>query len=226
MNEDPAEVDHVESLLPWYATRRLAHGDTLLVERALAEVPELNRHYELVLKEQEATVALNNSLGVPSPRAFEKLSALLDNTQGAAEARVLKPGKRQAGKWWNIFFPVLQPRLVAVVAVLIALAEAALLAVPFFEPARKGTYWTASVAGKSAEDDGAFLLISFAPNATATQIQEFLQAHKASIKEGPIAGGIFRVRVSDKALTSEELGALVSSMRNESVTIRFVAPTN
>lgn len=222
MNKAPVEIDDdVESLLPWYATRKLAHGDTLLVERALSEVPELTRRYELVLKEQEMTVALNNSLGVPSPRAFHRLSALLDSRQDAAKVGAWKVGKRRTG-----FFPFLHPRLIACVAVLIALAEAALLAVPFFGPARKGTYWTASVAGKSAEEDGSFLLMSFAPDATAAQIQRFLQAHKASITEGPLPGGIFRVRVSDKALTPEELGSLVSFLRNENSIIRFVAPTN
>lgn len=222
MNKAPVELDDdVESLLPWYGTRKLAHDDALLVERALSEVPELTRRYELVLQEQKATVALNNSLGVPSPRAFDKLSALLDSRQDAAKVGAWKVGKRL-----GLFPFLLHSRLIACVAVLIALAEAALLAVSFFEPARKVTYWTASVAGKSAEEDGSFLLISFAPDATAAQIQQFLQAHKASITEGPRPGGIFRVRVSDKALTPEELGSLVSFLRNESSIIRFVAPTN
>jgi hypothetical protein len=67
--------------------------------------------------------------------------------------------------------------------------------------------------------------MAFVPDATAAQIQRFLEARKASIIEGPIAGGIFRVQVCDKALTTKDLDAIVTSMRNESTIVRFVAPT-
>jgi hypothetical protein len=111
-------------------------------------------------------------------------------------------------------------------AALIALIEAGLLAITFFGAAQKGsTYQTASVSRKTAEQDGAFLLIAFAPEATAAQILRFLDAHKASIVDGPAAGGIFRIQVRDKALTAKDLGAIAASMRNESTIVRFVAPT-
>ncbi|MFZ0495219.1 MAG: hypothetical protein WBE80_07795 [Methylocella sp.] len=224
-NEHQAELDHVESLLPWYASGTLAPEEIPRVERTLAEEPELRRRYELILEERSATVAVNESLGAPSPRAIEKLFARLENA--AAEAP--KSRNFDVGSWLAARFSAWQPRSLAfagMAVALVAMIEAGLLAMTFFGAAQKGaTYQTASVSNKTAEQDGAFLLIAFAPDATAAQILHFLDAHKASIIDGPVAGGIFRIRVSDKALTTKDLGAIAASMRNESIIVRFVAPT-
>lgn len=224
-NEDQVEFDHVESLLPWYASGKLATEEILHVERALAEVPELRRRYDLILEERSAAVAVNESLGAPSPQAIEKLFARLESAAAGAP----KSRNFDVGNWLAARFSAWRPRSLAwagMAAALVAMIEAGLLAITFFGAAQKGTmYQTASVSKKTAEQDGAFLLIAFAPDATAAQILRFLEAHKASIIDGPVAGGIFRIRVSDKALTMNNLGAIVASMRNESTIVRFVAPT-
>jgi hypothetical protein len=235
--EENAEFDHVESLLPWYASGKLAPEDIRRVEKALAEVPELLRRYYVALQERSAVVDLNENLGAPSPRAIEKLFAQVESA--AAEA----PKRRNFafGNWLAERFSAWQPRSLAfagMAASLVAIIEAGLLATTFFTAPQTGaTYETASVSRpvskpvsrsisrEAAEQDGAFLLIAFAPDATAAQILRCLEAHKASIIDGPVAGGIFRIRVSDKALTTKDLGAIVASMRNESTIVRFVAPT-
>ena len=104
--------------------------------------------------------------------------------------------------------------------------EAGLLATTFFGAAQNSpVYQTASVSKTTAGQDGAFILIAFAPDAKAAQIVRFLEAHKASIIDGPAAGGIFRIMESDKPLTAKDLGAIVASMRDESAIVRFAAPT-
>ncbi|MDQ6703359.1 MAG: hypothetical protein M3Z96_09800 [Pseudomonadota bacterium] len=224
-NEDQAEFDHVESLLPWYASGTLAPEDISRVERALAEVPELRRRHDLILGERSAAVAVNESLGAPSPRAIEKLFARLESDVVEAP----KSRNFDVGSWLAARFSAWQPRSLAfagMAAALVAMIEAGLLAITFFGAAQKGTtYQTVSVSKKTAEQDGAFLLIAFAPDATAAQILHFLEAHNASISDGPVAGGIFRIRVSDKALTTKDLGAIVAFLRSESTIVRFVAPT-
>lgn len=222
-NEDQVEFDHLESLLPWFASGTLAPEDSSRVKRAFAEVPELRRRYDLILEERSAAVAVNESLGAPSPRAFEKLFARLESAEAP------KNRNFDVGSWLAPRFSAWQARSLAfagLAAALVAMIEAGLLATTFFGAAQKGTtYQTASVSKTTAEQDGAFLLIAFAPDATAAQILRFLDAHKASIIDGPVAGGIFRIRVSDKALPTNDLGAIVASMRNESSIVRFVAPT-
>ena len=219
---DEAEFDHVESLLPWYASGKLAPEDIRRVEQALAQMPELRRRYELILEERSAAVAVNESLGMPSPLAMEKLFARL-------ESEAPKRQNFDAGNWLAERFSIWRPRslvFAGMAAGLIAMVEAGLLATVYFGPAQEGaTYETASASKKVTGQDGAFVLIAFVPDVTAARILNFLEAHRASIVEGPIAGGIFRVRVCDKALTPNDLGAIVASMRNENTIVRFVAPT-
>lgn len=223
--EDPAEFDHVEGLLPWYASGKLAPEDIRRVEQALAHMPELRRRYDLILEERSATAALNENLGAPSPRVMERLFARLESE--AVEAP--KSKNFDVGNWLAEWLSAWQPRSLAfagMAAALVAMIEAGLLATMYFGPAQQAaTYQTASAAKKTTGQDGSFLLISFVPEATTAQILRFLDAHKASVVDGPVAGGIFRIRVSDKALTSNELSAIVASMRNESTIVRFVAPT-
>jgi hypothetical protein len=222
---EQAEFDHIESLLPWYASGKLTPEEVLHVERALAQTPELRRRYDLILEEHAAAVAMHESLGAPSPRALEKLFARIDSE--AAET----PESRRidVGRWLAERFSNWQPSslaLAGMAAAFVAMIEAGLLATLYFGPAKDGaTYQTASASKTATGQVGTFVLMAFVPDATAAQIQRFLEARKASIIEGPIAGGIFRVQVCDKALTTKDLDAIVTSMRNESTIVRFVAPT-
>jgi hypothetical protein len=222
---EQAEFDHIESLLPWYASGKLTPEEVLHVERALAQTPELRRRYDLILEEHAAAVAMHESLGAPSPRALEKLFARIDSE--AAET----PESRRidVGRWLAERFSNWQPSslaLAGMAAAFVAMIEAGLLATLYFGPAKDGAiYQTASASKTATGQVGTFVLMAFVPDATAAQIQRFLEARKASIIEGPIAGGIFRVQVCDKALTTKDLDAIVTSMRNESTIVRFVAPT-
>jgi hypothetical protein len=223
--EDQAEFDYVESLLPWYAGGKLAADDIRRVEQALAQMVELRRRYDLILEERSAAVAVNENIGAPSPQVLERLFTRLDSKPAQARNNRNFVGRN----WLAERFSSWQPRSLAfagMAAALVAMIEAGLLATLYFGPAQNGvTYQTASISKKTTEQDGTFLLIAFGPEATAAQILRVLEAHKASIVDGPIAGGIFRIKVSDKALTADALRAIVASMRNESTIVRFVAPT-
>jgi hypothetical protein len=78
------ERHEIECLLPWHAAGKLSRSDVERVERALAADCELVQRYELVREELAATVHLNETLGVPSKRALEKLFAAIN----AEEARL------------------------------------------------------------------------------------------------------------------------------------------
>ena len=221
---DQTEFDAVEALLPWYASGTLSPEDVGRVERALAQMPELRRRHELVLEERAAALSVNESLGAPSARVTENLAARLDRE--AAEAP--KSRSFAVGRWLAERLSMWPPQTVALVAaaaIAIAIIEAGLLATLSAGPAQKGAAYETASASKKTNREGAFLLISFAPDATTAQILRVLESHRASIVDGPLPGGFFRIKVSDSALTADALGTIVTALRNESAAVRFAAPT-
>ena len=85
MNEK--ERHEIETLLPWHAAGTLSRRDADLVEQALADDCELARRYDLVRQELVDTIHLNETLGIPSARAAEKLFAAIDVEEAGAPRR-------------------------------------------------------------------------------------------------------------------------------------------
>jgi hypothetical protein len=86
INKRP-ERQEIERLLPWHAARTLSRRDADLVERALAADPELAQRYDLVRRELEETIHLNETLGAPSARAMQKLFAAIEAEEARAPRR-------------------------------------------------------------------------------------------------------------------------------------------
>src|SRR5215467_11465009 len=86
MIDKEPERHEIEELLPWYAAGMLSRHDLDRVERALAGDPELARRYDLVRQELAQTIHLNETLGVPSARAMEKLFAAINAEEGRCAA--------------------------------------------------------------------------------------------------------------------------------------------
>ena len=87
MIDRESERYEIEALLPWYAAGTLSRHDADRVEQALAGDPELARRYDLVRQELAETIHLNETLGVPSARAMEKLFAAIDAEEAGAPPR-------------------------------------------------------------------------------------------------------------------------------------------
>jgi hypothetical protein len=85
MNEK--ERHEIEALLPWHAAGTLSRRDADRVDQALADDHELARRYDLVRQELAETIHLNETLGVPSARAMEKLFAAIDVEEAGAPRR-------------------------------------------------------------------------------------------------------------------------------------------
>jgi hypothetical protein len=85
MNEK--ERYEIEVLLPWHAAGTLSCRDANRVEQALAGDPELARRYDLVRQELAETIHLNETLGVLSACAMEKLFAAIDAEEAGAPGR-------------------------------------------------------------------------------------------------------------------------------------------
>jgi anti-sigma factor RsiW len=217
---DSVETDGIEALLPWHAAGSLSRRDAERVEAALARDPELAHRYQLVREEFGATIALNESLGAPSTRALETLWKKID-----AEPQRRPHALRGLGARINDFFSTLPPRTLAwaaAAAVIAIMVQAGFIGVMVSEPPVRH-FQTAS-APTTAPGVGAFTIIRFAPQATMDDINKFLEMNHFNVVAGPSAGGLYKVRVADKALTQDELGALTQKLQKDK-RVGFVAPT-
>jgi anti-sigma factor RsiW len=221
--EAPGRQD-IEELLPWHAAGTLSRRDARRVEEALARDPELARRYEMVRDELGETIHLNETLGAPSARAMEKLFAKIDaepaRRQGSLNASL------NLGSRISEFFASLTPRTLALAsgaAVLAILVQAGFIAGVMLNETTTGGYQTAS-APATAPDAGAFAIIRFAPQASSEDITRFLEANKLSIASGPMAGGLYKVRVAVTVIPKAELARIVKKLQEDKA-VGFIATT-
>jgi hypothetical protein len=219
INKEPERHD-VEALLPWHAAGTLNRRDADRVERALAGDRELSRRYDLVREELAETIHLNETLGAPSARVMEKLFAAID----AEEAR--SPRRQRSfdlAARISEFLSGFAPRTLAwsatAAAVAILLQAAVITSVMVKDHGAPGVYDVASVA----PGQGSFLAVRFAPQATATEITNFLGAYKATLVEGPKQAGMYTVRLSETKLPAEEVTKTIRQMQEESKIVSLVA---
>jgi anti-sigma factor RsiW len=217
-NELPQDV---EMLLPWHAAGTLSRRDAARVEQALANDNQLAARYELVREELGEAIRLNENLGAPSARAMEALFAKID-----AEP-VRKPKMSfNITQWMTNFVAGFSPRTLAYGASAAALAivlQAGILAGVFVKEGSVGQTELANFR-ENAAIDGAYVRVSFKPDATAAAITAFLNENKAVIVESPqTVSGFFRVRVAEKPMSKEELGAVVKKLAANPV-VSFTVP--
>ncbi|MFZ0065401.1 MAG: hypothetical protein WAK90_04465 [Pseudolabrys sp.] len=220
MKQEAPERQEIEELLPWHAAGTLSRRDAQRVEDALANDPELASRYALVREELGETIRLNETLGAPSARALEKLFAKIDAEPARRQAQSLNLGSR-IGE----FFASLSPRTLAWSASAAAVAillQAGLLADIMLKETKTG-YETAS-APTTDPGVGAFTLIRFAPQASSDDITKFLEANKLSIAAGPMAGGLYKVRVAVTGIPKGELANIVKKLQQDKV-VGFIATT-
>jgi hypothetical protein len=211
----------IEDLLPWHAAGTLSPRDTQRVETALAADPELARRYELVREELAQTIHLNESLGAPSARAVEALFAKIDAEPARAPAISGNLGARIRD-----FFAALSPRTVAWSAAVAALAivlQAGVIGVVLVNENNGRGYETAS-APSTISGDGTYALIRFQPQVSAADITRFLDTNKFSIAAGPLAGGLFRVRIAPTKLAKTDRDRLITTVQTDQV-VSFIAAT-
>jgi hypothetical protein len=215
------ERQEIEELLPWHAAGTLSRRDAQRVEEALARDPELARRYALVREELGETINLNETLGAPSARALENLFAKID----AEPARQPTTSLNLDGRIGE-FLAGLSPRTLAWSATAAALAivvQAGFLADIMLKETKRTGYETAS-APSTDPGVGAFASIRFAPQASSDDVTKFLEANKLSIAAGPMAGGLYKVRVAVTGIPKGELANIVKKLQQDKV-VGFIATT-
>jgi hypothetical protein len=210
----------IEELLPWHAAGTLSRRDSQRVEEALARDPELARRYALVREELGETILLNESLGAPSGRAMERLFAKIDAEPARKPAMSFNLAARVAE-----FFASLSLRTLAwsasAAAIAILLQAGLIAGIVIKDHGTGGGYETAS-APSTNPGVGAFTVIRFAPQASSDDITKFLEANKLQVAAGPMAGGLYKVRVSMTGLPKGELARIVKQLQGDKV-VGFIA---
>ena len=217
-----SEPSEIELLLPWYAAGTLDARESQQVESALASDPELAARYEWVRAELEQETHVSEAAGEPSARDVNTLFAKIDALPAQKSRSSFDLGARIAE-----FLAALSPRTLAWSAMAAALAivlQAGFLAGFVLKEKSPGGYETAS-APANAQSDGAYVLIRFKPQTTATDIANFLDSNKFSIVAGPSVGQLFRVRVAPNKLAKDDLIRVVTTLQGDKV-VDFIALTD
>lgn len=219
-----SERDEVEMLLPWYAAGTLSHTETERVEAYLDAHPDMSSLLARVRAEQAETIGLNESLGAPSPGALDRLMSAIEAESGPLDAGT----QARAGLWQRLsdWIGGLSPRplaLATAAAIAVICVQAAVLGVLV---TGDGSSYQTAAGGKEAvsPSTGTFALVGFAGTATADEINSLLEARGAAIVDGPMPGGLYRIRLSAKELDAEERDRLLAALRDATGVVRFAAP--
>src|SRR5260370_497363 len=84
----------------------------------------------------------------------------------------------------------------------------------------------ARVEAAQAGAPGSYALVGFVPQASAADVTKFLETHKASVVDGPRAGGLYRIRIGEGGLSRDELAKIIDRIQQEGAVIRFAAPAD
>jgi hypothetical protein len=212
-DEQDIAPTEIEALLPWYAAGTLRRRERQRVGAALRNDPGLARQAELAREELAETIALNESLDVPTARAMDRLMAAIDKEPLA----VVKPASPRvvAGRFAT-FIAGFSPRTLAIAASVACLAialQASVLVSMLTKPAPEQNV----AASDTIHSRGTYAMVRFAREASAAEITRFLENNQATLVDGPRPGGFYRVRIAVTKLAKGEFARVVSRMREDQV---------
>jgi hypothetical protein len=215
------QPEAIEALLPWHAAGTLSARDSRRVEDALLRDPLLAKQYAAIEEEYAETVAMNEALGAPSPRAMQKLFAAID-----AEPARKPSGSLSFSAQLAEFVSSLSPRTLALAAAVGALAlllQAGVIGA-ILAKQQTGTVQSASVPKETSprQNTGPRAFVRFVPDARASDITAFLDANQATIIASA-AGGMLHLQFGDKPMSRQEIAGLMTRLQNEKL-IALAAP--
>jgi hypothetical protein len=223
---DAPEREQIEELLPWHAVGTLSRRDAQRVEQALEKDADLARRFALVREEMSETIHLNETLGAPSSRAMERLLAGIEAESGPA---------RQAHRsfslsaWISEQLSALSPRTLAwsaTAAVLAIALQAGLLASMYVGKPGTASYGTASLSPeKGGAGVGSFILVSFAPQATVSEITNVLKSNGLTVVEGPRGDGFYKVQAVATGAPKEDAAQIAARLSKGNPVVLFAAPS-
>ena len=218
VSREAPERQEIEALLPWHAAGTLSRRDRERVERAIAGDSELARRLTLVREELQETIHLNESLGVPSSRAMEKLFATIEAEGAPAPARRSFDLVGRVSEFLSGFAPRTIAYAAAAATVAFFLQSAMLTAALMKDHSDTPT---TQLAGAHTPSN-AHAKIRFAPQATSLEVISFLNAHGAEVVAGPERNGSFNIRFAGEP-SPAEIVKNVQRMQSETKVVEFIA---
>ena len=214
-----AEADEFEALLPWYVSGKISSADKAKVEAYVTNHPEVRSHLSMARDEADDIFAANAQIEAPRG-ALDKLRASVASSPRAR----LHSVKASLIDKLGLFLSGLAPRQLAYAGISAALAIAVLGGSlgSLLSGGQGAGYQTAAGPGASVAK-GTFALVAFQPAAPAGTLSAYLAENKLTIVEGPKAGGIFRVRLSDEALSKDASAAAIAKLKGRADLVSFAS---
>lgn len=215
--------EDVEMLLPWYLTGKLAPAEHDQVEAYLAAHPDMGEQLKLIKEDSDATILANEALGAPAPGALEQLLASIEREKPVAAASARQ--NILAGIFEKIgeAFALPTVRYAGIAAVLLIMLQAATIGTLLNKTSSLSGFQTASGPEKILGLKGTRVLVTFAATAKAGDITKLLSGLDAVIVSGPKAGGVYEIRLSDKAMQADKVEKILDDLRNQANVIAFAA---
>jgi len=210
--------DEIEMLLPWYVTGKLEPEDIARVDAYLATHADMQERLDLIGKERNETLHLNDIVtSKPSTMPEDFVAEVLAGRNDQAP-----------GLWQRIWHLMTAPASGAVgwvgaAAALTIFAQGAaifLLAQP--EPVQGYREASGMSQGVAA---GTFALVRFADTASASDITRLLTGLDMAITEGPWAGRLFKIRIGPAGLGKSERERLLAALSARPDLVTFVTET-
>ncbi len=218
-----SQADEFAALLPWYVTGKITDADRAKVEAYLAAHPQARE--QLAVAREEADVIFTADAGIEVPHtALDKLMA---SVAASPSARLHSAGGSLLERFGS-FLAGLAPRQLAYSTLAAALGLVLLAgAVGMRLGSTQPGYEVATDPSRGTQA-GTFALVSFQPAAPAATVSAFLADNTYAIVDGPRAGGIYRIRISETVLSTDEAEAALAKIKARSDLISFAsaAPAN
>lgn len=217
-----SEADEIAALLPWYVTGKISAVDKARVDAYARANPEVQRHIALAREEADSVFTANSEIHVPH-RALDKLIESIEQSPSVRLSSMKASFLDTAGAWLAALAPR-QLAYAALAAMLLLAVQAGAIGSLLQAPA--GGYQTASHS--DAVGVGTFALVGFQPAAPQATLTSFLADNKIAIVDGPKAGGLYRVRISDSVLDKATTDALIAKLKARADLVSFAsaAPSN
>ena len=219
-NEILSEADEIAALLPWYITGKISADDRAKVDVYAERHPEVRQHLLLARDEADVNFAVNQEIVSPK-NGLDKLKASLASSPSMRLKAVQASLLDRVGIWLGGFTPR-QLAYAGVAAALAIAVQAASIGSLMLNRGGSGGYQTA--AGTTTDlGKGTFALVAFQPAAPAGTLSAFLADNKFTITEGPKAGGVFVVRVSETVLAKDGLDAALAKLKARADLVSFAS---
>jgi anti-sigma factor RsiW len=217
--------EDIEALMPWYEKGTLPEKEARLVADYLESHPERARFLALIREEVGETIEANETAGMPSSAA---LNRLMDAIAAEPKAQRTVVRERAGGLLARLFGQSTSPWLAAgaAAACLVILVQAAALGVLMTRDVSTGGQGGVGLASGDPTrpvEVGTFALVRFTPGASAQDVTALLRSFNAVIVDGPKPGGVYRVKISSQTLANEQTEEILNQIRARSDIIAFVS---